>query len=491
MPITRPRSRFAGQHLFAATVALLLAACVGDSVTLPVTPGDAPALGKAPSTGGPTVTSTLPKSGEKGQTLDVHVYGTGFTAGATATWALHGVADPSKVKTNSTTFVSSTELIANITIAPDATIDYWDVQVAAAFCCKTGVGTEMFEVTTAMPVGPGVAFTVNDLGDIAGEFGGSGSTANHAYVVSGENASFSDLGLQQVRAISQDGRIAVGGIGSGIGQPIAAVWTRAAGAAWPLAGTKLPDPSGTTFTNGRANGVATLSAENVTLIAGIVTVPSTAVYWESTDGTWTSPARLLPIPAGYVTTNNSALAMAANGDIAGQLNDPSGNSVAVVWRRVTGGYVADLLPRASGYAVARLYSISPDGTILGGNVRVSSRGKDVLAPAFWTRDATGVYTVQRLPTLTGADATDNAVAVYGVTVVGGQVRAVGTSPSLANGTYLHAVSWTWTVGGSDFVVRDIGGVGTRTDVFPYAINAAGTIAVGGDGTGSIKWLMQP
>ena len=486
MPTSRPRSRFTRGHLVTATVALLLAACVADPATMPVAPDLTPALARAST--GPTVTSTLPRSGEKGRTLDVRVYGTGFTAGATATWALHGVADPSKVKTNSTTFVSSTELIANITIAPDATIDYWDVQVSAAVCCKTGVGTEMFEVTTAMPVGPGSAYGVNDLGDIAGTFGSIGSTAPHAYVVSGENASFSDLGLQHASAISQDGRIVVGGIGSS--QPIAAVWTRAAGAAWPIAGARLPDPPGMTFTNGRANGVVTLSGENVTLIAGILTTPSTAVYWESTDGTWASPARLLPIPSGYVTTNNSALAMAANGDIAGQLNDPSGNSVAVVWRRVAGGYVADVLPRPSGYAVSRLFSISPDGTILGGNVRVSSRGKDVLAPAFWTRDANGVYTVQRLPTLTGADG-GLGIAVYGVTVVGGQVRAVGTSPSPTNGSWIHAVVWTWTAGGTDFQVRDMGGVGTKTDVTPYAINPAGTIAVGADGTGSIKWLLVP
>jgi uncharacterized membrane protein len=487
MSSSRSLSRRTRSHLIAASAAVLVIGCVADSVTLP--PEQLPAFAKAAATG-LTVTSTLPKSGDKGKTLDVHVYGNGFAAGATATWALHGVADPSKVRTNSTTVVSSSELIANITIAPDATIDYWDVQVSAAFCCKTGVGTELFEVTSAMPVGPGTALSVNDAGDIAGAFGSSGKVG-HAYVVSGENASFSDLGLQQARAISQDGQTAVGGIGSGIGQPIAAVWTRASrAAAWPLSGTKLPDPPGTTFAVGRANGVATLSAENVTLIAGFVTTPATAVYWESTDGTWTSPARLLPIPAGYVATNNSVMAMAANGDIAGQLLDPSGNSLAVVWRRVVGGYVADLLPRPSGYAIARLRSISPDGTILGGNVRVSSTGKDVLAPAFWTRDANGVYTVRLLPTLTGANGGLD-VAVFGVTVVGGQVRAVGTSPSPTNGTYLHAVSWTWTAGGSDFVVRDIGGVGTRSDVFPYAINAAGTIAVGGDGSGSIKWLLQP
>src|SRR5699024_1270286 len=160
---------------------------------------------------GPTVSSTLPKSGDKGQTLDVHVYGSGFAAGATATWALHGVADPSKVKTNSTTVVSSTELVANITIAPDATIDYWDVQV-----------TEAFEVTSAMPVGPGSALGVNDAGDIVGLFPVS-STLAHAYVVSGADQSFSDIGLQRAQAISQDGLVIAGGVDGSTGAPYAGV----------------------------------------------------------------------------------------------------------------------------------------------------------------------------------------------------------------------------------------------------------------------------
>ena len=487
MSISRSRSRVARGHLVTATTALLLAACVADPLTPPVAPDRVPGLARA--TTGPTVTSTFPKSGPKGQTLDVRVYGTGFTDGATATWALRGVADPSKVRTNSTTLVSSTELIANITIAPEATIDYWDVQVAVR-CCKTGIGTEMFEVTTAMPVGPGQAYGVNDLGDIAGAFGASGSTASHAYVVSGENASFSDLGWQLARAISEDGLTAVGGIGTS--QPIASVWTRDAGGAWPLAGARLPDPPGMTFTNGRADGVVTLSAENVTLIAGTLTTPRTPVYWESTDGTWTSPARPLSLPPAYASSvNNNALAIAATGDIGGHVqSEVRGALVPVLWRRVAGGYVPDVLPLPGGYTGGVVRAISPDGTIMAGNVRVSSKGKDVLAPAFWTRDVNGVYTVRRLPTLTGTDG-GLGIAVYGVTVVGGQVRAVGTSPSPTNGTWLHGVLWTWTVGGTDFQVRDMGGVGTKTDVTPYAINAAGTIAVGADGTGSIKWLLLP
>jgi hypothetical protein len=481
MPIVRPRSRFAGQHLFAAMVALLLAACVGDSVTLPVAPGHAPAFGKVPSTSGPTVTSTLPRSGDKGRTLDVHVYGSGFANGATATWALHGVADPSKVKTNSTTFVSSTELIANVTIAPDATIDYWDVQVAAALCCKTGVGSELFEITSAMPVGGGSALGVNDAGDIVGVNTG-------AYVVSGADLSFSNLGPRKATAISQDGLVVVGGIDASSGSPAPGVWTRAAGARWPLAGTRLPDPVGMTSSSGLAYAVAAIPAAGVTLIAATLNLPSTPVYWESADGTWTSPARRLPLPAAYASSpQNVPKAIAATGDIAGNVQEQArGNLVPVLWRRVAGSYVVDILPLPSGWTGGQVNGISPDGSIMVGNVRQSKQG---FAPAFWTRDANNGYTVGLLPTLTGASG--YLVQAYGVTVVGGVVRAVGTSPGSTNGTWVHGVIWTWTAGSTEIHVRDMGGVGTKTDVTPNAINPAGTIAVGQDGTGSIKWLLQP
>ena len=485
MPIACPRSRFARRHLAAVSAALLLAACVGDPVTLPLAPDEAASLGKAAT--GPTVTSTLPKSGGKGLTLDVHVYGSGFADGATATWALHGVADPSKVRTNGTTVVSSTELIANITIAPDATIDYWDVQVAARFCCKTGVGTELFEVTTAMPVGPGQALGVNDAGDIVGLSSG-------AFVVSGADASFSDLGPRKATGISQNGLIVVGGVDGGDFYPRAGVWTRAAGAPWPAVGARLPDLPGMPQTSGLATAVTAIPAENVTVITGVLTLPATPVYWESSDGTWTSPPRPLPMPAGYAANGNSAVAIATNGDIAGGLRNPAGSIVAVAWRRVFGSYVADVLPLPAGYTVSEVRSISPDGTILAGYVRQTAKGKNVLAPAFWTRDGNGVYTVRLLPTLTGSYnvvGAVNDIAVHGVTVVGGQARAVGTSPALVNASFIHGVVWTWTVGSTDFAVRDMGGVGTKTDVTPNAINPAGTLAVGADGTGSIRWLLLP
>ena len=480
MPNSRSRSRLTRGHLVSVTTALLMAACVADPLTPPVAPDQAASLAKA--TAGPTVTRTLPKSGEKGRTLDVRVYGTGFTDGATATWALHGVADPSKVRTNSTTLVSSTELIANITIASDATIDYWDVQVAAR-CCKTGIGTEMFEVTSALPVSPGgIAYGVNDAGDIAG-------LSNGAFVVSGADASFSNLGPRKATGISQNGLVAAGGVeGSSSGTPYAGVWTRAAGAPWPAPGARLLDPIGMTSGSGLAYAVAAVPAEGVTLIAGTLNSPSTPVYWESADGTWASPARRLPLPAAYASSpQNVPLAIAATGDIAGKVQEQArGNLIPVLWRRVAGSYVADVLPLPSGWNGGAVNGISPDGSVMVGNVRQSKNG---FSPAFWTRDASNNYTVGLLPTLNGTYG--YLVQAYGVTVVGGVVRAVGTSPGATNGTWVHGVIWTWTAGGSDIQVRDMGGVGTKTDVTPYAINPAGTIAVGADGTGAIKWLLQP
>jgi hypothetical protein len=101
----------------------------------------------------------------------VHVFGSGFDAGSRAQWALKGVPS-SKVVTNSTLFVSSTELVANISIAPDATLASYDVMVTTS-SGKGGIGTELFVITaktTALPTlgGTATANAINDAGTIAG-----------------------------------------------------------------------------------------------------------------------------------------------------------------------------------------------------------------------------------------------------------------------------------------------------------------------------------
>jgi len=475
-------ARLARPSLVGLVAAMMLVACVAD----PSAPHEAdvkPAFAKALASG-PAVTSTLPTSGDQAQTLDVHVYGSGFGPDAAAEWALRGVADPTKVRTNKTTFVSSTEVVANVTIAANATIAYWDVRVKTGG--KTGVGTELFEVTTAIPIlsAGGNALAVNDRGDIVGQFSPAANTV-HAFVVSGTDGALSDLGWQSGIGISADGLIVVGGIGTAGGNPIAGVWTRPAGATWPSEGSRLPDPLGITTQGGRGNGVAAIASEGVIVITGNLNGPyGIASYWQSTDGTWSAPAQRLPLPPPFANAGASVIA-ATTGDIVGELRDASGNLLPAIWRRISGGYaVAAALPLPNGYPIGAVHGISPDGTIIAGNVRVSTKGKQVIAPVAWTRNpTTGSYTVNLLPTLTGTYGTDGRA--YGVTVVGTQVRAVGTSFSSSNSTFLHGVLWTWTVGASDFQVRDIGGLGTKTDVVPYAINPSGTIAVGGNA----KWRL--
>src|SRR5688500_4060113 len=128
---------------FAITISLLaLAACGGDP-SAPDKPLE-PRIGMARSPGDVVVSSVKPDSAQRDTTLDVTINGSGFVAGSSAAWALAGSADPAQVRTNSTRYVSSRQVVANITISSTATLAKWDVIVMAG--PKTGIGTELFEI---------------------------------------------------------------------------------------------------------------------------------------------------------------------------------------------------------------------------------------------------------------------------------------------------------------------------------------------------------
>ena len=73
------------------------------------------------------------------------MFGTNFDNGSNVSLLLDGKAT-TKIKTNSTRFVTTTELVANITIAFDAVPELYDVQVIATNG-KKGIGIERFAVT--------------------------------------------------------------------------------------------------------------------------------------------------------------------------------------------------------------------------------------------------------------------------------------------------------------------------------------------------------
>ncbi|MCL5287222.1 MAG: delta-60 repeat domain-containing protein, partial [Acidobacteria bacterium] len=92
------------------------------------------------------VTSADPPAAEQGTiTLDVTIKGKGFKNGALAKWFVTGTTNPGGVTVNSTTFISGSELRANITVADDATIASFDILVTNTNG-RSGKGTELFAV---------------------------------------------------------------------------------------------------------------------------------------------------------------------------------------------------------------------------------------------------------------------------------------------------------------------------------------------------------
>lgn len=128
-------------RLIAASLLFTLVACSGREPTPPTI--------FAASSGGSgtvTVSAANPDSGQQDTTLDVHVLGSGFDRGSSAQWALNGVPS-TNVKTNSTKFVSSSELVANITIAITATTGSYDILVTTSKG-KKGIGTDLFTISS-------------------------------------------------------------------------------------------------------------------------------------------------------------------------------------------------------------------------------------------------------------------------------------------------------------------------------------------------------
>jgi hypothetical protein len=105
-----------------------------------------------------TVTAVDPDSVVQDTTLDIRVKGSGFDRGSQAEFLLNGVVDP-RVRTNSTRYAKSTELIANVTVAVDAVPTRYDVRVTTSRG-KKGIGTELLAV---IPVNPEIAWSNNGI----------------------------------------------------------------------------------------------------------------------------------------------------------------------------------------------------------------------------------------------------------------------------------------------------------------------------------------
>jgi hypothetical protein len=143
------KSRRRGRGLLALLVAGGIA-CGKELAEPPAkSASESPAFGKAPTTSF-SVSSVSPDTASLSTTLDVKISGNGFANGMVARWELSGAADPTQIITNSTTFVSSKQLVANVTISGNATAAKWDVAIYAGG--KTGIGSELGVLKQAFQV---------------------------------------------------------------------------------------------------------------------------------------------------------------------------------------------------------------------------------------------------------------------------------------------------------------------------------------------------
>ena len=441
-------------------VALLASACAAPAVDAPDVAPTEPLFAKpAP---GLTVSSTRPSYADRGTTVDVHVIGTGFVAGAQATWLLQGVADPAKVRTNSTTYVSSTEVVANVTVSSDADLAFWDVQMMAGG--KNGVGTEVFEITTAEYLGPATFVNgMNEAGQIVGY------DAN-AFVYDPPFGMLS-LGAGQAWGIDPQGTMVFGRNGSNV----ATAWVRQGATSSFVAQTLPPAP---TAIGGNATSAAR-DALGTLLVGGWQTYPggkrnspgtNTPAVWRFT-GTWSAPT-LLALPAGSVT--GAVREINGSGQAVGRID---ASDRGAIWDDPTTVTAIDGI--ANG--------INPSGSIA-----VGFRGGFSGQAVYWYRTTSGAWnsTGVALPTL-GGTCGEEARGVNDAGII------VGKSCDAANKS--QASVWRLDLSGPTPVLvsgpQRLPGLGDRgsstveqaaakvSNTSPYVI--AGTAASGGGA--AVRW----
>ncbi len=391
---------FATQSGLAAAVfaAVALASCRQDAPEVVV----GPVFAKAAS--GPSVSSADPNAATRDTTLDVRILGSGFGSGSRADFLLAGAPDP-KVRTNNTRFVSSTELVANITIDAAAVPNYRDVAVTTA-AGKKGVGTEAFIVLQAGEIAPaGLAnpfvWDVNSSGLAVGGGSLSGTACNGQAFAWSQTDGGTMLPVAAgfcggtARRVNDMGVIA-GNVGTtgGVAATQIARWTPAGGGTWSV--DVLPKPG--------AN-LLWLTLHGLNAGGHVVSA------WKNPDGTWDSwfwsdgtGWRRLARPSGatwcYAEDMNDA------DQITGYCNGAVSPGGAVYWASPTSPGVR--LPGFGGNISNKASAVNNLGIIAGSYVSGSQAHA-----ARWRPNGSGGWLVDDLGALGNVTGLNDAGAMAG------------------------------------------------------------------------------
>jgi hypothetical protein len=345
-------------------MAVFVVACA-DGPTPPV-PAGGVSLAKAPS--GPSVNAASPAFTHRDTTLDVHVFGSGFTSGAVAEWSLGGVPNALKIRTNNTRLVNASELIANITVSSDADLKLWDITVFLVGG-KKGVGTEKFEVTTATIIGGGAGIGGYVMGTSEQVSVAGYGYLSGAWVFDAISTALVDLGAGQAWGIDPTGTVALGRDGGWL--PV--VWNRSPSGSW----------SKQAMTAGGVRGNVTdasVAGDGSLIAGGWIEVEirrnnylNRPAVWRRVSGAW-GPAQVYAYPGQAASIYD----IAADGGAAGRTTATDGMVQGIVWDNAGTYTVLD------GIA----YGINNAGTIVVGEKN---------GPVFWYRTASGAWTTTATP----------------------------------------------------------------------------------------------
>jgi hypothetical protein len=429
-------------------------------------------LTSATSTG-PTVTSTVPFGAARGTTLDVQINGSGFDASSRASFELHGVIDP-RVRVNSTRYVKSTQVVANLTIAADATVSLYDVGVALA-SGKKGIGTEQFEVALRAEVLLGISTQdVNSAGEVAGNYATGAScpaavTPGLIAVVHLDGTRvllpLPSSGLYchaQAHAINNSGQV-LGALAGITGVPSTrAIWT-------PSGSTYTIRELGATLDGYRPYGSGGLNNLGQS-IAWTNAVPNVAkVYW------WSEATGWLPMPVPPSATRCQVF----NG-----INDRE----EIVGKCVVGGVTRPyywqnhaatpiVMPTQAGVTDPTPQDINNSGVVVG------------YSPALrWTPNGPGSWIAEKLPDA-GKGSTSYRIADDG-SIAGSVSRSIGNFGVGPLPVY-------WQTAGSYHLLAPSSGTWSNSGAWgesnAVAMTPIGIVAIGSDhiAKGGLRWRAPP
>jgi hypothetical protein len=422
----------------------------------------------------PTVTSTSPSSRGRGAaSVNVTITGTGFASGASSAFSASGIT------VNSTTFVSSTQLTASVSLSAIATLGAGDVTVTnvdggSAVCTSCFTVNAAPTVASASPSSRGQGATSQDVsvtgsgfvsgGSLAAAFSGSGITVNSTTFVSSTQVTANITITSGATTSSRSITVTNGDAGSGSCSSCFTVNAK------PTVTSTSPTSRGRNASNQSitVNGTGFVSGAAATFSASGITVNSTtfvsatqltANVTVSAGATTGAGDVLVTNPDAGVGTCTGCFTVNAAPTVTS--TSPSSRAQGVVSQNVTvngTGFVtgAGLAATFSGTGVTVNSTTFVSATqvtaniTVASNATVSARDVTVTNPDAGNATCTGCFTVNAAPTVTttspssrGQGAVSQNVTVNGTGFASGAAATFsGTNITVNSTTFVSATQVT-------------------------------------------------